>query len=167
MKIRGKLSVLTVFRPRCESRTATVPCERSKSIILVKCNTVKRWRVTAGKKDGEVRGQGIFLSYDVAIRLRFVARQMEPACRLAERHYRAPVLSTSVSRQWHNNDSALWKTEGCTLFLNPYDEYNITDWTKLTQNVSFTVSFSATMTHTHIADHQTAHSLELCPVVPP
>jgi len=40
-------------------------------VILVKCNTVKRWRVTAGRTHGEGSGQGIFQTYDVAIGLRF------------------------------------------------------------------------------------------------
>ena len=52
MKIKCKLSVQIVFRPRCEPGTSTVRCERSKSVILVKCNREKWWRVNAGRTDG-------------------------------------------------------------------------------------------------------------------
>jgi hypothetical protein len=79
-KVQRKLSVYTVFRTRYESGTATIRCERSKFVILCKCNTTKRQGLTAGRPDWKGSGQGIFHSYDVAIRPRFVRRQMLPAC---------------------------------------------------------------------------------------
>jgi hypothetical protein len=65
--------------------------------------------MTAGRTDGKGSGQGIFHSYDVAIRLRLVRRQMLPACN------RPPLLSTAgithngkqTVSNWHNQDIAL------------------------------------------------------------
>jgi len=93
---------------------------------------------------------------------------MEPACRLADRHYKVPVLSTtSASRPSVSDITTAARCERpkvALLFLNPRDEHNITDATNTKRLIYCFLFGHNDLSHTlHITTRHTAQSyVQLC-----